>query len=95
MSEEKKNDKEALKQLRKERKLSIERARKAIKDQTRAIKAIREAMTDGGGTVPEIAAATEMPTSEVLCYVATLRKYGMVAEGPKDGDYFKYELAGK
>lgn len=95
MSDKKKGDKQALKALRQERKTSIERARNAIKTQNKDIKAIRAAMKDGGRTVPEIAEATGMPTAQVLMYVATLKKYGEVAEGPKDGDYFKYELAAK
>jgi DNA-binding IclR family transcriptional regulator len=50
-------------------------------------------MDKGNGTVPEIASATGLPTEEVLLYVATLKKYGKVAEGAKDGDYFRYEPA--
>ncbi len=84
--------KEAMKALRQQRKQSIDRARDAIKAQNKIIKTIRDTLKDGGKTVPEITAATKMPSSEVMVYVATLKKYGMVAEGPKDGDYFKYEL---
>jgi len=43
-------------------------------------------------TVPEIAQATEILPSQVLWYVATMKKYGLVSEGEKDGDYFKYQL---
>jgi DNA-binding IclR family transcriptional regulator len=43
-------------------------------------------------TVPEIAAATGLPVSEVLWYVATLKKYGEILEGPKAGSYFRYRL---
>ena len=95
MSDKKKGDKQALKALREARKASIEQARNAIKTQNKDIKSIRAAMQDGGKTVPEIAAATGMPTAQVLMYVATLKKYGEVAEGAKDGDYFKYELSAK
>jgi Fic family protein len=93
MSDNKKQtNKEAMKALRQQRKQSIDRARSAIKAQNKDIKSIRDALKDGGKTVPEITAVTKMPSSKVMVYVATLKKYGMVAEGPKNGDYFKYEL---
>lgn len=94
MSEKRKVDKEALKQLRQARQGSIEHARNAIKTQNQDIKKIREQLKDGGETVPQIAAAAQMSTSKVLLYVTALRKYGMVAEGAKEEDYFKYELVG-
>lgn len=86
------SDKEALKALREERKALIERARTNIKAQNQMIKGILGSFQDGAKTIPEISATTGIPTSEVLLYVATLRKYGLVGEGAKDGDYFKYEL---
>ncbi len=89
---DKKSQKEALKALRVQRKASIERARNAVKEQNKRVKAIVAALKDGAKTVPEIAAATGFSTPETLLYVATLKKYGRVGEGPKDGDYFKYEL---
>lgn len=83
-----------MKALRQQRKATIDRARKAIKTQTRDIKAVSQAMEEEGGrTIPEIAEVTRMPASLVLLYVATMKKYGVVAEGAKDGDFFKYELA--
>lgn len=91
-NKKKKTDKEAMKTLRQQRKQIINRARDTIKTQNKEIKIIRGTIQDGGKTIPEIAAATGMPSSRVLLYVATLKKYGLVAEGPKDGDYFKYEL---
>jgi hypothetical protein len=92
--DKKKNNKETLKALREQRKPSIDRARKAIADQNKAIKAIRQVLGEGAGTVPEIARATRLATSTVMVYIATLKKFGTVLEGAKDGDYFKYELAG-
>lgn len=91
---EEKTDKEALKELRAKRKTSIARAKKAIKTQNNIIKTIKEQIKTEGKTVPEIAQATNIPTNQVLLYVATLRKYGILTEGAKDGDYFKYQLAG-
>ena len=90
----KKTDKEDLKELRAERKTSIERAKKAIKSQNKIIKTIKEQIKVEGKTVPEIAQATNIPTDQVLLYVATLRKYGILIECAKEGDYFTYQLAG-
>jgi len=42
--------------------------------------------------VPEIAAATDLLVSEVLWYVASLKKYGEILEGSKDGSYYRYRL---
>jgi len=91
---EKKNDKEALKQLRQERQASIKHAKDAIKTQNQDIKKIKDQLKDGGKTVPQIAAAIKMPTSKVLLYITALRTYGVLVEGAKEEDYFKYELAG-
>jgi predicted Rossmann fold nucleotide-binding protein DprA/Smf involved in DNA uptake len=90
-----KNAKEDLKQLRQQRKASIDRARKMIKDQNKKITAIKFQIKEEPRTVPEIAAALRMNASEVLIFVAALRKYGEVVEGAKDGDYFRYQLAAK
>jgi len=87
------NSKEALKQLRKQRKATIDHARRMIKDQNRQIAAIKAQIKNAPGTVPEIAAALSMPTADTLVFISALRKYGQVVEGAKDGDYFKYLLA--
>jgi len=93
MSENKKQTgKNEMKALREQRKAAVNRARNAIKSQNKDIKSIREAMAGGGKTIPEIASAAGMSSSRALVYVATLKKYGLIAEGAKDGDYFKYEL---
>ncbi len=86
------SDKQALKELRTKRKDSIERAKKSIKRQNKIIKDIKEQIKTNGKTIPEIAEHINLPPSQVLLYIATLRKYGMVAEREKDGDYFKYQM---
>jgi DNA-directed RNA polymerase specialized sigma subunit len=88
-----KPDKEALKQLRKERKAFIDRARQSVKEQNKITKAIKTELSKEARSVPEIAQALKMKTATVLMFVSALRKYGEVVEGPKDGDYFKYQLA--
>lgn len=89
------NTKEDLKQLREQRKDSIERARKMIKAQNKRISAIKSQLKDEPRTVPEIAAALGMETADVLITVSALRKYGQVLEDAKDGDYFRYRMAEK
>jgi hypothetical protein len=88
-------DKDALKQLRETRKPWIERAKSSIKTQSALIKAIRAQLESGAKTVPQIAAAAGLQAAQVMLYVAGLRKYGAVAEGPKDGDYYTYTLVSK
>ena len=90
MSEKRTIDKNALKKLREERRVWVDRAKQSIKAQNQIIKQIKAQIADSAKTVPEIAQATGMPTSQVLLYLAGLKKYGLVAEAEKDGDYFKY-----
>ena len=93
MSEKKTMDKDSLKKLREERRVWVENAKKSIKVQNQIIKQLKAQITDTAKTIPEIARATDMSTSQVLLYIAGLKKYGLVVEGDKDGDYFKYCLA--
>jgi predicted transcriptional regulator len=83
---------EALKKLRQERKEFIDRAKDLIKEQSSIFKKIKEELKGDGRTVPEIASATDLSSSQVLWVVMALKKYGQVIEGVKDGDYFKYQL---
>jgi DNA-directed RNA polymerase specialized sigma subunit len=86
-------DKETMKALRESRKAAIARARKSIKENNKILKAIREQIAGEPQTIPEISRALGMDSAKVLLFVAAMKKYGDVAEGPKDGDYFKYGLA--
>lgn len=93
MSDNKKMDKEALKKLREERRVWVEGAKSSIKTQNQIIRQIKAQMTDAAKTIPEIAQATGISTSQVVLYISGLKKYGIVAEAEKDGDYFRYRLA--
>jgi Fic family protein len=84
-------DKDALKQLREERRIFVERAKQTIKTQNQHIQAIKATIQQQAQTVPDIAQATGLATAEALRYIAGLRKYGKVAEGAKEGDYFTYQ----
>jgi Fic family protein len=90
MNEKKTSDKDALKKLREERRVWIDNAKQSIKAQNQIIKQIKAQIADTAKTVPEIAQATGMPASQALLYIAGLKKYGVVVEAEKDGDYFKY-----
>ena len=92
----KQEKKEAMKQLRKERKDSIQRAAAMVKTQKKNLKSLREQVaTDDGATAPEIAKATGLDVDRVIWYLATLKQYGEVVEGAKEGGYFKYKLVVK
>ncbi len=84
--------KDALKELKAARKEQIATTTGRLKEQRRQVKAIKESLKAADLTVPEIAAATGLPVSEVLWYVATLKKYGEILEGPKAGAYYRYRL---
>ena len=84
--------KEALKKLKTARKEQIAATTARMKEQRQAVKAIKARLEGAELTVPEIAAATGLPVSEVLWYVASLKKYGEILEGPKAGGYYRYKL---
>lgn len=84
--------KEAMKKLRAERKQTIVAVTARVKEQKKAIASIKEVLQQGESTVPEIAAATGLPSASVLWYIAALKKYGQVVEGAQDGGYFRYML---
>jgi len=86
-------DKEALKALREKRKTTVARAREAIKAQRKIVKAIKKQIASEAKSVPEIAAALQMETAQVLLFISALRKFGEVVEGAKDGGYFTYQVA--
>jgi|WetSurMetagenome_2_1015567.scaffolds.fasta_scaffold120726_3 hypothetical protein len=83
--------KEALKKLREARREIIESVARRVKDQKKAVSAIQVQLKEGGQTVPQLAEHTGMESSRVLWLVATLKKYGEIVEGDKDGGYFRYE----
>jgi hypothetical protein len=84
--------KEALKKLKAARKAQIAAATKRMQEQRRAVKAIKGSLAESELTVPELAQATGLPLDQVLWYVASMKKYGEILEGPKAGDYYRYKL---
>jgi biotin operon repressor len=93
VSPEKKAEKEAMKKLRQSRKHVIKATSARVKRHRKAVLAIKEQVRDEARTVPEIAKATGIASSEVLWLIATLKKYGEIVEADKDGGYFRYYLA--
>ena len=85
--------KAAMKELRAQRKTMITAATLKMKEQKKDIKAIREFLKDKEATIPEIAEGVDMPKDKTLWYMATMKKYGQIAEGPKEGVFFKYFLS--
>lgn len=69
----------------------IAREERVMKDKILAI------LADGGKTIPEIAEALGHPGHEVVYWVMTMRRYGLVEEeGPANDDgYFVYAATGK
>ena len=90
---EKKQKKEAMKKLRMARKQWIAGASAKIRMHKKAIKLIKEQLENEAATIPELSQTTGMPPEKVLWYMATLKKYGEIVEGDKDGSYFKYALS--
>jgi hypothetical protein len=90
--DEKKAKKEAMKKLRADRNEQIAAASERMKKHNKNIEAIIEQMKNDVGTVPRIAEATGIPSSDVLWYIAALKKYGKIIEAEKDGNYFQYAL---
>ena len=85
--------KAAMKKLRQDRKQTVKAAAAKLKEQNKAVKAVKEQIKDDARTVPDIAGATGIPSSDVMWYIATMKKYGDVVETDQDGSYFRYRLA--
>jgi DNA-binding IclR family transcriptional regulator len=66
--------------------------REVVRDEPLMRGRLLELLTDGPLTVPELAAAGNLPEDEVMVWMMGLRKYGYVAElGGSGGDgYFRY-----
>lgn len=84
--------KQALKALKAERAEAIKAAAAQAKQQKKYLDRIKERLAQGPATSVEIAQDLGMPPSEAIWYLSAMRKYGMVAEAGKNGDYFNYQL---
>jgi len=68
--------------------------REVVRDEQVMRRRILAALEEGPLTVPEIAAAVERPTHEVMFWVMGLRKYGWIGEIKEvtDAGYFRYQM---
>lgn len=82
-----------LKVLRETHKETVERTQALLKEQQAFRKQLRSAMTSGPRTIPEIAAAADLPSEDVLWHLMAMKKYDLVREVGKSGDYYQYALA--
>ena len=87
-----KNSAQTLKELRKEHAETIARTQAYLKEQQKVRKALKAAMQAGPMTVPQIAAAVNLPADQVLWHITAMKKYDLVTEVGQDGEYYQYAL---
>jgi predicted transcriptional regulator len=81
-----------LKGLREEHKGTIETTRALLKAQQETRRAICQAMRHGAETVPEIAEASGLLADRILWHVTAMKKYDLVIETGKCGEYYRYAM---
>jgi hypothetical protein len=81
------------KALRQKRQKQIARAYRNSRGHMEVIKRIGVELGGGPLTVPELSEVTGLPSPEVLWHLMAMKRYGMVNEHAKDGDYFRYAVA--
>ena len=67
--------------------------REVIRDEPLMRDRLLALLADGPMTVPELAAAAQLPAPEVMVWVMGLRKYGYVVEEKGAGRIFEYRYA--
>jgi predicted transcriptional regulator len=96
------NDKEEARQrtqmlaeLRKQHSEQVKEAQALLKEQQAIRKKLQRVLQDGPNSVPQLAEATALPAYQVLWYVATMKKYGLVEEAGLDEneEYYLYRLS--
>jgi predicted Rossmann fold nucleotide-binding protein DprA/Smf involved in DNA uptake len=83
----------ALKVLRQAHQDTVESTQLLLKEQQAFRKSLKAAMSQGAKTIPEIAAGAGLPADQVLWHVMAMKKYDLVREVGKDGEYYQYVLA--
>ena len=84
--------KEALKRLRQEREEHIRAALALVKQQNKDLNRIKEFLSQGPATPVEVAQKLNITPKMAMWYLAAMRKYGLISEAGKNGDYFNYQL---
>ncbi|MGD2157692.1 MAG: hypothetical protein PVG32_12540 [Anaerolineales bacterium] len=80
-----------LKELREEHKETVERTQELLREQKGIHREICKLLRDDSKTIPDMAAAMEMPSVEVLWHITALRKYDIVEEDGMCGEYVLYK----
>jgi len=83
---------EVLKRLRKEHHETVDVTQASLKEQQALRKQLRQAMDNEALTIPQIAAATSLPSDQVLWHVIAMKEYGLIQEVGKDDSYYQYKL---
>jgi predicted transcriptional regulator len=81
-----------LKELRAAHQESVARTQALLKEQKASRRLICSAMRDAPKTVPEIAAAIDMPAKDVLWHLMAMKKYDLIAEAGMCGEYYLYQM---
>jgi predicted transcriptional regulator len=84
---------ENLKRLRGAHTDTVKQTQILLREQKQIKNQICKAVRETPKTVPEVAAAIGRSASEVLWYLAALKKYGIVVEAGMSGDYPLYQQA--
>lgn len=84
---------EMLKRLREQHAATVERTQALLREQKRVQQEICKILRDTPKTVPDVAAALNMPANEVLWYMASFKKYGLIVEKGMCADYPLYVKA--
>jgi len=82
-----------LKRLRQQHAATVERTQALLKEQKRVQQEICKILRENPKTMPEVAAAIGMPANEVLWYMASFKKYGLIVEKGMCADYPLYQKA--
>ncbi len=82
-----------LKRLRQQHAATVTRTQALLKEQKRVQQEICKILRENPKTVPEVAAAIGMPANEVLWYMASFKKYGLIVEKGMCADYPLYQKA--
>ena len=81
-----------LKGLRETHAASFARTQDLLKSQKHSQQEITKALKEQPRTVPDVAAATGLPSQQVLWWLAAMKKYGLVAEDGLQGAFPFYSL---
>ena len=78
----------------KEKRQIPEKAKEQLKDFAKIKRLILNALQERGKTIPELAKEMNMPAHEIMFYLMSLLKYGLVETGEIDDmdEYFQYKI---